>query len=162
MLRTALNTLVSVQYVKCILYFLRRASQHEGFLHYVKSTRYLLRYINCPFFFLHAANNTLYLVLYAIGAMCFGQPLVRSFVSLTWRTAYYIRERSRTVHFVRCALRAQYPSVLRGCGAVVCTPCCVRAAPRLTAQAPCCSLRVPHPGARAPHAAPLPCMEPNG
>ena len=131
MLRTALNTLVSVQYVKCILYLLRRASQHEGFLHYVKSTRYLLRYINCPFYCLHAANNTLYLVLYAIGAMCFGQPLVRSFVSLTWRTAYYIREQSCTVHFVRCALRAQYPSVLRGCGAVVCTPCCVRAA--------CCS-----------------------
>ena len=134
MLRTALNTLVSLHYVKCILYLLRRASQHEGFLHYVKSTRYLLRYINCPLYFLHAANNTLYLVLYAIGAMCFGLPLVRSSVSLTWRTAYYIRERSCTVHFVRCALRAQCPSVLRGCGAVVCTPCCVRAA--------CCSFHV--------------------
>ena len=76
MLRTALNTLVFLHYVKCILYLLRRASQHEGFLHYVKSTRYLLRYINCPFYFLHAANNTLYLVLYAIGAMClrYGAP----------------------------------------------------------------------------------------
>ena len=108
MLRTALNTFVSVQYVKCILYLLRRASQHEGFLHYVKSLRYLLHYINCPFYFLHAANNTLYFVLYAIGAMCFGLHLVRSSVSLTWRTAYYIRERSCTVHFVQCALRAQY------------------------------------------------------
>ena len=76
MLRTALNTLVFLHYVKCILYLLRRASQHEGFLHYVKSTRYLLRYINCLFYFLHAANNTLYLVLYAIGAMClrYGAP----------------------------------------------------------------------------------------
>ena len=64
--------------------------------------------MNRPFFFLHAANNTLYLVPYAIGAMCFGLHLVRSSVSFTWRTAYYIRGRSCTVHFVQCALRAQY------------------------------------------------------